>query len=71
MSSILAKIRFWKIGINVLLLALLCVILFRNSQPVEVDLLFWQAEISLVFLLIGTAILGALITFITVMIKGR
>lgn len=70
-QSVKSKVRFWKIGLNVLLLGFLIATLFQNNAPVSVDLLFWETEVSLSFLLLGTAVLGALITFFTVLIKGR
>ncbi len=65
------KFRLVKILFNFLLVGALVTILFQNNQNVEIELLAWQTEISLTFLIIGAAFLGSLITFITGLILGK
>ncbi len=65
------KFRLAKILFNFLLVGALVTILFQNNQNVEIELLAWQTEISLTFLIIGAAFLGSLITFITGLILGK
>jgi uncharacterized integral membrane protein len=65
------KFRLAKILFNFLLVGALVTILFQNNQSVEVELLAWHMEISLTFLIIGAAFMGALITFITVLLLGK
>ena len=71
MSTIRSKTKTFKIGINITLLVLLTIILAQNIQPVDIDILFWQLHIPLVVLLLATALLGALIVFVFVLILGR
>lgn len=65
-----SKIKTWKIGLQLMLLAILGIVLSQNAHPVDIELLFWEVHVPLVFLLIGTAVLGALLMFVTVLIKG-
>ncbi len=65
------KFRLVKILFNFLLVGALVTILFQNNQNVEIELLAWQTELSLTFLIIGAAFLGSLITFITGLILGK
>lgn len=65
------KFKLVKILFNFLLVGGLVTILFQNNQSVEVDLLAWQTEVSLTFLIVGAAFIGALISFITVLIVGK
>ena len=63
--------RTAKYLINFALLLVLAVILIRNSNPVEVDLLLWKVEAPLSLLLLGMTLLGAAISFLTVLLIGR
>ena len=65
------KLRLLKIGINIGLLSILLIVLAQNVQQVDMEILFWEAHIPLVVLLLGTALLSALIVFIGVFIIGR
>ena len=71
MSTSRSKFRLFKYFINFILLSGLAIVLSQNVQKVDVDLIFWQVHIPLVVLLLGTAIVSALIVFISVLIIGR
>ncbi|MEM8523513.1 MAG: lipopolysaccharide assembly protein LapA domain-containing protein [Bacteroidota bacterium] len=71
MSILKSKFRTFKISLNIALLAALVVVLVQNVQLIDVEILFWEAHISLSVLLLGTAILGASIVFIAVLLFGR
>jgi len=62
---------FWKLGLQLLLTSLLGIILYQNAHPVDVELLFWEVHIPLVFLLLGMTLAGALLVFLMVLWKGR
>ena len=55
---------------NGLLMLALVIVLVQNSHPVLVKLFTFQAEVPLSLLLLGIAILGAAISFITVLVIG-
>lgn len=66
-----SKFKLFKVFINIILLGCLGVVLYQNNQAVQVELLAWKVEVSLTFLLMGIALLGALITFLTVVWIGK
>lgn len=45
----------------VVLLILLLIFILQNSEPVDVTFLFWNFEMGLVWALLGSAIVGALL----------
>lgn len=65
------KFRLFKYFLNLLLISALVAVLIQNNHSVPIELLFWEVNISLSILILGMAVLGALITFITVLIIGR
>jgi uncharacterized integral membrane protein len=65
------KSHGWRYFLLALSLLLLLVILVQNYQPAHVDLLFWEVEVPLTFLLTGTAFLTAISVFTYVWLKGR
>jgi uncharacterized integral membrane protein len=71
MSTLNSKFKIFKIGISLLLITALTILLAQNIQPVNVDLIFWKINVPLVLLLLGTAVLSALIVFFTIIIKGK
>ena len=71
MSTTKSKLAFWKLGSTLILFAALTVVLFQNTSPVRVDLLLWEANISLSFLLLGVSMISAIIVFVLVLISGK
>lgn len=71
MKTIKSRFALGKLGLSLLLLAALVIVLFQNTRPVAVELLFWEVSLPLTFLLLGVALTSALILFIFVLIKGR
>lgn len=63
--------KLWKVILQLLLIILLGILLFQNIQLIEVELFFWQVRVPLTILFIGTAVIGALFTFLIVWRKGR
>lgn len=71
MSVLKSKFRVFKIGLNIALLATLFVLLAQNVELVDVKVLFWEIHTPLSILLLGTAMLGASIVFIAVLLFGK
>ncbi len=64
-------LRRTKLIINGLLLFLLLILLFQNTQKVTLRFLVWEWDIPLLLLLLFVALLGGLVTFLFVLLKGR
>mgnify|MGYP002624328632 CR=1 FL=1 len=71
MSTIKSGFKIFKIGFSLFLISTLTIIIAQNVQPVDVEVLFWELHIPLVFLLLGTALFSAMVVFFTVLVKGR
>lgn len=70
MNTIKSKFRTFKIGLNIFLLTILVIILAQNVRPIDMRILFWEVHIPLVILLMGTAVLSAMIAFISILMIG-
>lgn len=71
MSTLKSKFAFGKLGLSLALMIALMIIFFQNTRPVAVELLFWEVNLPLAFLLLGVALVSAAILFVLVLIKGR
>ena len=71
MSALKSKLAIGKIGFVLLLLFVFVVVLFQNPRPIAVELLLWEVNLSLSFLLLGVALLSAFIVFVTVLFKSH
>jgi uncharacterized integral membrane protein len=71
MGTIKSTLRTLKIGINLTLLTVLIIVLAQNLTSIDVDLLFWEVHVPLIFLLLGTAVLSALIVFLSMLVKRK
>jgi uncharacterized integral membrane protein len=61
-----------KIFITIILLILTAVIIFQNTVPVNLKLLFWRFEASLIILLLLVFLIGLIIGyFIPKNVKGN
>jgi len=58
-----------KIWILIILLFLLLIFAFQNTQPIAVKFLFWEANASSAFLILITFFLGLAIGWITGTLK--
>ena len=59
-----------KLVITIVLLILAAVIIFQNTAPVNLKLLFWSFQASLIILLILVLIIGIIIGYILPKIIG-
>lgn len=71
MSTLKSKFALGKLGLTLALMIALIVVLFQNTRPVAVELLFWEVNLPLTFLLLGVSLISATILFFIVLIKGR
>ncbi len=62
-------LRTFKIGLNIIFLALLVIIAVQNARTVELSILFWHGEISLSILVFIAGLLGALVALMFKLIK--
>jgi len=58
-----SKLPILRIGLTLIILAFIFITSFQNIRPVELDILWWKGEFSLVLLLLGIGIGSAIITF--------
>jgi len=47
--------------VGIVVLLLIVVFAVQNSGRVEVEILFWSGELRLIFVIIGSALLGAVV----------
>lgn len=56
--------------VSIVLLILLAIFIAQNAQHVRVTLYFWEFSIRLVWVLIGSALVGALIGWLLPRLRG-
>ena len=71
MSTLKSRIAIWKFGFLLFLLTLVGVISLQNTQPITIELLFWEMSLPVTILLFSTVLISALIVFMMVLIKTR
>jgi uncharacterized integral membrane protein len=59
-----SKFPIFRFAFTLIILALIFIIAWQNIRPVELDILWWTGEFSMVLLLLGIGIGSAIVTFI-------
>jgi uncharacterized integral membrane protein len=53
-----------KVGIGLLLLVIFILFIIQNSRPVEVNFVFFRADIRLIWVFLGCAVIGGIIAWL-------
>lgn len=59
-----SKFPIFRFAITLIMFALIFIVVLQNMRFVELDILWWKGEFSLVLLLLGIGLASAIITFI-------
>ena len=53
-----------KVGVGLLLLVIFILFIIQNSRPVEVNFVFFRADIRLIWVFLGCAVIGGIIAWL-------